>query len=174
MNFNIEDFKVFSVTCMSRCSLTILQTNWHIKQQNMRCIDITIMAQKCLQSCAESRPRVSHFLHFSLKLGYMGSGVEYTYTESWPTAWFIPTDCPQLLQLPEPRLSMHSWIGPWDEFKHAQNEDWWDFHHKWQTKRSKHAAPDTASLLKIKLVLNLHTWYPSINDPHGKMATWKC
>lgn len=39
--------------------------------------------------------------------------VEYTYTESQPTAWFIPTDCPQLLQLPEPVLGMHSWMSQW-------------------------------------------------------------
>jgi len=72
------------------------------------------LAKKCLQFRAEAR--VQHFLHFSLDLGCMGSRVEYTYTESWPAAWFIPTDCPQLLQLPDPRLSMHSWMSPGDKF----------------------------------------------------------
>lgn len=142
---NFMDFKDLSLTCMSRCSLTVSLKEVAHKTSANECVNITIMTQKCLQSWAESWPRVSHFLHFSLNLGYMGSRVEYTYTESWPTAWFIPTDCPQLLQLPEPRLSMHSWIGPWDESTNIpKNEDRWDLRQTWQ--RSKRSAADRASL----------------------------
>lgn len=57
-------------------------------------------------------------------------------------AWFIPTDCPQLLQLPVPRPGMHGWG---ESTNTPQNRWLMEFPSK-VTKKARHAVPDPAGV----------------------------
>lgn len=77
-------------------------------------------------------------------------------------AWFIPTDCPQLLQLPEPRPGMHGWGQSTNT---PQNRGWWNFRQKWQIKRD--------TLCHTAGAANKMSPNASLKERPGKTARWK-
>lgn len=106
------------------------------------------------------------FFHFfSLNLGYTSSRVGNTYTQSRPAAWFIPTDCPQLLQSPEPRQGMHSWDKSTNIHK---IRGWWDLRQVWQKAIETCRAKSCCIKAHSK-----PAGYSVCTDLHGETARWK-